>query len=156
MTESPQLVPGIDRSIYGMPAFATIAATDLDRTVAWFTEALDFVELFRMPPTGDPALVHLRRWRYQDLLVRPAGDDIPTGPGGAVLSFAAVAAELDALAERARQFDGGPVEGPHDTAWNTRDVVATSPDGVVVVLTARRPLPDRDAGFEAAMREWST
>lgn len=155
MTESPDPVHGIDRSIYGMPAFTTLAVADLDRTVAWFTGALDFIELFRLPPTGTPALVHLRRWRYQDVLVRPAQDDILTAPGGAVLSFAADVTELDALAERARRFGDGTVEGPLDTAWNTRDLVATSPDGVTVVLTALRPLPERDARFEADMRDWS-
>lgn len=155
MTESPELIPGIDRSIYGMPAFITLAVADLDRTVAWFTEALDFIELFRMPPTGEPALVHLRRWRYQDVLVRPAGDGIPTAPGGAVLSLAADVTELDALAERARRVGNGLVEGPSDTAWNTRDLVATSPDGVTVVYTALRPPAERDTRFEADMRDWS-
>ena len=40
------VAPPITRDIYGMPAFATILAADLDASVAWYTEALDFISLF--------------------------------------------------------------------------------------------------------------
>jgi hypothetical protein len=156
MTNSPELQTGITRDIYGMPAFTKLAVADLFATVAWFTGALDFTELFTMPsPSGDPALVHLRRWRYQDILVVPAGPDVyPIGPGIQV-TFAAEFAELDALAARARAFGDGAVDGPADTRWNTRDLTVTSPDGLVVVFTARRPEPLRDGEFSADMQRWA-
>lgn len=154
-TTSPELQTGITRDIYGMPVFVKLAVADLDATVAWFTGALDFINLFTMPgPTG-PALVHLRRWRYQDVLVVPAeGEAPPIGPG-LQLTFAAQFEELDALAERARAYGGGTVEGPVDTPWNTRDLTVTSPDGLVVVFTSRRPEPLRDQQFAADMERWS-
>lgn len=153
MTNLSDLQTGITRDIYGMPAFATLAVTDLAATVAWFTEALDFIELFAMPP-DNPVLVHLRRWRYQDILVRRADETQPIGPG-LRLSFAAAFEELDGLATRAGAYGRVVVEGPADTAWNTRDLTVTSPDGLVVVFTARRPEPLRDAQFTADMERWA-
>jgi hypothetical protein len=98
--------------------------------------ALDFIVLFTMPgPTGEPTLVHLRRWRYQDILVRPG----QANPGsGSTLSVSALAGDLPALVERVRAHGGGTVEGPLDTPWNTRDVRLTDPDGYRVIYTARR------------------
>jgi hypothetical protein len=59
----------------------------------------------------------------QDLLLRPAEGEVV--PGTAMtLSIAAVVGELDALADRARSHGGGQGEGPADTSWNTRDLLA--------------------------------
>jgi catechol 2,3-dioxygenase-like lactoylglutathione lyase family enzyme len=139
--------PAITRDIYGMPAFVTLAVADVERTVDWYVNGLDFISLFTMPgPDGTPALVHLRRWRYQDILVRPGKP--PTG-GEWTVSVMAIADQLDALAERARAHGGGTVEGPLDTPWNTRDLRTTDPDGYVVVFTARRPEGERDEQFSA-------
>ena len=182
MTEIPSPVPApaagaqappISRAIYGMPMFATLQARDLAATVSWYTEGLGFIILFTMPgPDGAPLLVHLRRWQFQDLLVRPArgpatpGDRPASGPatpgdrparGPATpgstcqLSFAAVYGELDALAERARAHAAGRVDGPADTPWNTRDLTATDPDGQVVVFTAARPPELADPAFTDRM-----
>jgi hypothetical protein len=155
MTNSPELQTGITRDIYGMPAFVKLAVADLASTVAWFTGALDFIELFTMPgPLGGAALVHLRRWRYQDILVVPAEPGQPVGPS-IQLTFAAEFEELDGLAARARAFGEGVVDGPADTRWNTRDLSVTGPDGLTVVFTARRPEPLRDARFAADMERWA-
>jgi hypothetical protein len=161
MTETPSPVPApaagaqappISRAIYGMPMFATLQARDLAATVSWYTEGLGFINLFTMRgPDGAPLLVHLRRWQFQDLLVRPARG--PVTPGSTCqLSFAAVYGELDALAERARAHAGGRVDGPADTPWNTRDLTATDPDGQVVVFTAARPPELADPAFTERMR----
>ena len=172
MTETPSPVPApaagaqappISRAIYGMPMFATLQARDLAATVSWYTEGLGFINLFTMPgPDGAPLLVHLRRWQFQDLLVRPArgpaapGDRPARGPvtpgSTCQLSFAAVYGELDALAERARAHAAGQVDGPADTPWNTRDLTATDPDGQVVVFTAARPPELADPAFTDRMR----
>ena len=96
-----------------------------------------------------PTLVHLRRWRYQDILLVPGEAE----PGrGSTLSISALAEELPALAERARAHGGGTVEGPLDTPWNSRDLRVTDPDGYRLVYTARRPEGERDPVFEEMIR----
>lgn len=152
MNTSAELETGITRDIYGMPAFITLEVSDVRTAAAWFTDALDFIELFAMPPGSDPVLIHLRRWRYQDVLVRRGSDE--TAGGGIQLSFAAEYDELDALGDRARR-NGAAVDGPADTAWNTRDLTVTSPQGLRIVFTARRPEPQRDAAFTADMNRWN-
>jgi len=147
--------PGVCRAIYGMPMFATLAVADLDRTVAWFVDGLDFINLFTVPDaSGQPVLVHLRRWQFQDLLVRPAAAPVSVGTS-CVLSIAAVYDEIDTLAERARGHGGGQVGQPVDTAWNTRELTTTDPDGNVVVFTAARPSQQADHQFSDKIKQWN-
>jgi catechol 2,3-dioxygenase-like lactoylglutathione lyase family enzyme len=144
------IAPEITRDIYPMPAFVTLVVADVDRTVDWYVNGLDFIALFTMPgPDGKLGLVHLRRWRYQDILVRP-GDDPPAG--GWTISISALAEQLDGLVERAKAHGGGTVDGPTDTPWNTRDVTTVDPDGYTVVYTARRPEGERDERFGAMIQ----
>ena len=161
MTDFPSPVPmpggsapPISRAIYGMPMFATLLVADLGRTVSWYTDGLGFIALFSIPGSDGPVLVHLRRWQFQDLLVRPAQEPITSG-SGLTLSFAAVHDELDALAARARGHGGGRVDGPADTPWNTWDLTTVDPDGTVVVFTAARPPDQQDAAFSEQMHRWN-
>jgi catechol 2,3-dioxygenase-like lactoylglutathione lyase family enzyme len=141
----------VSRDIYPMPAFVTLVVPDVDRAVDWYVNGLDFVVLFTMPgPGGQAALVHLRRWRYQDILVRP-GDAVPSG--ACTPSVMADAGQLAALASRAREHGDGAVEGPFDTPWNTRDLIATDPFGNRLVLTSRRPDGEQDERFDRRIVE---
>jgi hypothetical protein len=101
--------PPISRAIYGMLMFATLAARELAATASWYTDGLGFIDLFTVPgPDGTPILVHLRRWQFQDLLVRPARGPVNPG-GGCQLSFtAARPPELadPAFSARMRQWTG--------------------------------------------------
>jgi hypothetical protein len=47
----------------------------------------------------------------------------------------------DGLADRACTHGGGTVEGPYDTAWNTRDLRAVDPAGYRLLFSpaSRRP-----------------
>lgn len=138
-------VEQIDRSIYAMPAFTTLPVTDMSAAEQWYCEGAGFVVLARMGP-----LVHLRRYRYQDLLLVP-GDDV--GGGGARTSF--ICSDLDeqaAAAARARALGTGTVEGPLTTPWYSVETTFTDPDGHVIVLTGRgteRP-PER---FDEMVRD---
>jgi hypothetical protein len=98
--------------------------------------------------------VHLRRWQFQVVLIRPASGPVSAGTGCS-LSFAAVYDELDELATRARSRDAGRVEGLADTPWNTRDLTTIDPDGDVVIFTAARPPDHADAAFTDQMRRRS-
>lgn len=55
MTNPPDLQSGVTRDIYGMPTFISLAVSDVRAAAVWFTEALDFVELFAMPPVMIPS-----------------------------------------------------------------------------------------------------
>jgi hypothetical protein len=47
----------VTRDIYGMPTFVTFTVADVERTVDWYVNGLDFISLFSMPgPDGSPAL----------------------------------------------------------------------------------------------------
>jgi uncharacterized glyoxalase superfamily protein PhnB len=149
------LPPEISREIYGMPAFATVMVADVNASVAWYTDALGFITLFTIPGhDGGPVLVHLRRWQFQDLLIRPAQGPVTVG-SSVSLSFAAVYSEIDDLASRAAEHGGGTSQGPTDTPWNTRDLLTTDPDGNVVIFTAGRPPEAQDDGFVDRMHQWS-
>ncbi len=158
--ESPVPQPGLDaisptisREIYGMPAFVTFSVRDVAATRDWYTEGLGFIDLFSFPgPDGTPFLVHLRRWKFQDILIRPA-DQAPVPGTAATLSIAAVYSELDGMAERARLHGSGTVEGPADTAWNTRDLTTRDPDRNTVIFTAPRPPDQVNESFSTMMWE---
>ncbi len=146
----------MQHEIYPMPAFATFAVSDLETATRWYVDGLGFDVIARLEiPQGAPMLVHVRRAKYQDLLLVPRRGDAPATPGAGVrVSFSADAETLGDLAERARGMGGGVVEGPAPTAWGTIDLVARDPDGYVVVLTARgTPSPVMTEALERAGAE---
>ncbi len=155
MTSHEALLPSltIDRGIYVMPQFVTFEVSDMASARHWYVNGLGFVELAVLPgPTGDPVLVHLRRFRYQDILLVPA-----SGPGGAPaagvrVSFAAGDEDLDARAATAASEPGGKVEGPMRTPWNTRDLHFRDADGYVVIFTAVDMHADMDSEFARHVR----
>jgi len=141
--EPPTLGEFGGHEIYPMPAFATLAVADVAATTAWYERALGFSIVFRAPDVGgQPALVHLRRRKYQDLLLTPA----PAGktlaaPSSLTLSFSADG-DIDAIAERARGVESvgqSSISGPFNTPWNTRDVRVTDPAGHQLIFTGRNP-----------------
>ena len=132
----------VDRAIYAMPAFATLRVRDLAVSRAWY-RSLGFVELAVMPPgSAEPSVVHLRRYRYQDLLLVPGEPDL-AGGGATRISFAHTGPlrELDDMAERLSALGSGRVDGPSRTPWYAVELVAHDPDGHVVFLTARSDDP---------------
>lgn len=145
-----QTAPGIDRDIYPMPAFVKFEAADLTTTTRWY-EAAGFVVLAAMPgPGGATMLVHLRRQRYQDILLVPAGG---TATGGGRITMAAGGDDLVRRAREVTAACGGTVQGPAPTPWYSDDLVLTDPDGNVVVLTEpRRRDIDADAEWSAMVR----
>lgn len=123
----------IDRDIYAMPAFGTLEVADLDRARSWY-EDLGFVVSADMGAAG---LLHLRRYRYQDLLLVPSTGPRRAGRAGMRISFAHTRSveERESVAAALRERGDGEVAGPTTTPWYSLDVTATDPDGHVVVLT---------------------
>ena len=148
--------------IYPMPMFATLAVDDVAAVARWYGDALGFGTMFAGPPIGDqPSLVHLRRGKYQDLLLVPRRTAGPSAaPATLTLSFSAD--EVDELAGRARAvapLGASAVVGPVDTPWNSRDLRVTDPAGHQLVFTSRQANPDPEqvkrmqAMFEAARKK---
>lgn len=133
--------------IYPMPMFATFAVADVSAVTAWYERALGFATVFRASDVnGQPGLVHLRRRKYQDVLLTPVPPDASGlgAPSSLTVSFSAEG-EIDALAERARSVEPlgrAEILGPIDTPWNTRDLRVTDPAGHRLVFTGRNPNPD--------------
>jgi len=140
-TDPPDVAKFQGHEIYPMPMFATIAVADVAATSAWYQEALGFGVVFAAPGS---ALVHLRRRKYQDVLIVPAREAAGTAPSSLTISFNADG-EIDALAERAAAaapLGASRVSPPIATPWNTLDLRVTDPAGHHLVFTARNPNPD--------------
>ena len=145
--------------VYPMPMFATIGVADVAGVAAWYEAALGFRTMFSTPgPGGAPALVHLRRSKYQDVLITPGG----ASEAGAASSHLTITFRADedpeALASRARAVapvGASAVVGPIDTPWNTTDVRVTDPLGHRLVFTAARanPDPEQQAKWSALMEQ---
>lgn len=139
--------------IYAMPMFATVEAKDPRETARWFTEVLDFDVMFTGPDVdGVPQLTHLRRAKYQDILVVPSRGPSEPGSGLLITLQAGEADHVDDLARRAVDA-GSQVDGPHDTPWNTRDFTIEDPDGNSFVVTGRgrQPLAELPGGVRPSV-----
>lgn len=131
--------------IYPMPMFAKLAVSDVAAASEWYQQALGFVVIFQAPSVaGQPAIVHLRRRKYQDLLLVPARGAESAASPALWLNFNADG-EVDELAARARSVPGAgisSVDDPVNTPWNTRDLNVVDPAGNRLVFTGRNPNPD--------------
>ncbi len=131
--------------IYPMPMFATLAVDDVAVVAAWYEQALGFGAMFRAPGAGgQPSMVHLRRRKYQDILIVASRGASSAPQPTLTLTFNADG-DVDALAERARGVEAvgkSEVHGPVETGWNTRDLRVTDPIGHRLIFTARSPNPD--------------
>ena len=124
--------------VYPMPVFVTINTPDVSRMASWFRDALGFGVMFVGPDSGDgPTMVHLRRMKYQDVLIAAGLEHNIDRDRSLTVTFQAMTdTEVDLLAEQAAGH--GDVEGPYDTPWNTREVTVIDPDGHHFVFTGRR------------------
>jgi len=140
--------------IYPMPMFATFAVSDVTAITNWYVQVLGFAVVFQAPAAnGQPSLVHLRRKKYQDLLLVPRATSQADGPSNMTLSFQTD--DVDELAAQARaraSLEPSSIEGPINTPWNTRDLRVTDPAGHRLVFTGRDP--NADPKQVEQMRKW--
>ena len=145
--EPPRLGEFGGHEIYPMPMFVTLMVADVAALSSWYQRALGFAVVFEAPGVGgQPSLVHLRRRKYQDVLItRLATGAAAVEPASTISVSFSAEGEVDTLAERARevaQLDKSAIVGPVDTPWNTRDLRVTDPAGHRLVFTGRNPNPD--------------
>ena len=135
---------------YPMPMFIHLEVADLPASVDWYQRALGFRVVFEGPP-GGPSMAHLRRDRYQDLLLFPAPSGGLGQPGqGVTIQFQAGAAAVEEIARQVRAAGTERVEGPVARPWNVRDVTVYDLDGYR--LRFSEPM-DMGKGFDEVMAE---
>jgi catechol 2,3-dioxygenase-like lactoylglutathione lyase family enzyme len=110
---------------YPMPMLINLKVANLDSSVEWYEKALGFRVVYRQPE-----LIHLRRERYQDILLFPSSTDETVSPGeGVVVQFQAGDISVSEIAKIARQVGATAVDGPVEQPWNVREVTVHDPDG---------------------------
>lgn len=125
--------------------FINFVVSDLAAAKTLYAEA-GFVPLATIPgPSRVPSLVHLRREKYQDILMTQGAP----ARGTTSVSFAAGDVDLAEVADSLRAA-GAEVAGPTDTLWFTTDVSFSDADGNTVTLTAPR------AADQAQARDWAS
>ena len=129
---------------YPMPMFANLEVSNLDISAEWYQQALGFHMVYRVP-----GLVHLRRDRYQDVLLIPSASGGLDSPGkGIVIQFQAGEVRVVEIADRAKQAGSSDVVGPMEQPWNVREVTIRDPDGYR--LRFSEPI-DTNLSFDAVM-----
>ena len=123
--------------IYPMPMFAQLQVSDLERSAHWYTEVADFHTIFAARgPDGKLQMLHIRRARYQDIMLVPSRQqDVPLAGAGAALYFQFWEdwEALDSFAEHIRAASA--IEGPIDTPWNAREIRLRDPDGYRLIFS---------------------
>ena len=117
---------------YPMPAFATLDVMNIAVSVSWYENALGFRVIFQSPPGSaeEAMMVHLRRDKYQDLLLFSAQDgDMEKRGGGVILNFLPGDEPVEVIVKRASSAGSSKVEGPIDRPWNVKEITVLDPDG---------------------------
>lgn len=129
--------------IYPMPAFVRFSVPDPVATAQWYVDALGFGVMYVGPEVdGTATLVHLRRRKYQDILLVPGAPD----PGSVHLD---ATGEMDALAERSSTH--ADHVGPVETPYGPRELPLEDPHGHRLVFFAA---PEAPAGtIDEAMQQ---
>jgi catechol 2,3-dioxygenase-like lactoylglutathione lyase family enzyme len=137
----------MEEEFYPMPAFASLMVKDMAASRQWYHEVLGFRAVYEAP-----FIVHLRRERYQDILLLPAqpGNEI-TPSASIILNFNAGQTTIAAILETVRA-GGARFEGPIERPWNVRELTVYDPDGYMLKFT--EPLTT-DRKFEDIMDEAS-
>lgn len=147
MNNKPEIWFSTDSSleIYPMPMFCTLTVTDVQKSAEWYAKILGFKVIFSVtdPATHEQLFVHLRREKYQDLLLKKGASDAAKNSNGLALTFQAWS-DIDTLTERAQQHGVTVVAGPHTISfagpdgsnWGTREVIFQDRDGYRVTFTS--------------------
>lgn len=135
---------------YPMPMFINLEVADLSSSAEWYRQALGFRIVYSGPP-GAPALIHLRRDRYQDILLVTSQEARPPQPGiDMVIQIQAGSVGVEEIARQAKAAGTVHMEGPVERPWNVRDVTIHDLDGYR--LRFSEPV-DTTKSFKDVMRQ---
>ena len=124
------------RGIYLMPMFMCLYSHDLEESEVFWTQGLGFVNLYTMPGV----MIHLRRWAFQDVLIRKSGPnagspDADMEPIGS-LSVAVTEKQIDKIIETCERLRPGSTSAPIRKPWNSLEARIHTPEGLPLTLTA--------------------
>jgi catechol 2,3-dioxygenase-like lactoylglutathione lyase family enzyme len=112
-----------------MPMSIILEVTDLSLSADWYQQAVGFRIVYSGPP-GAFTLIHLRRERYQDILLIPTQANSLSQRGkGVIIQLQAGGVGVEEIARQAQAAGTVDVEGPVERPWNVRDVTVYDPDG---------------------------
>lgn len=128
-----------ESEFYKMPTFAMLGVADPAAAAEWYEEALGFRQIARVYETkGNPGFTHVRRDRYQDILLLDAvpGSGRALGMQAGFKLIFRTEEDLDELADRAYAAGALIVEGPVDKPWNAREVTVQDVDGYRITFSS--------------------
>ena len=140
---SPVPEPGKDaeppepyRGIYLMPMFMCLYSHDLEESEVFWTQGLGFINLYTMPGM----MIHLRRWAFQDVLIRKSGSN--TGDSDTdmesigSLSVAVTEKQISKIVDACERLRPGSTSAPLRKPWNSLEARIHTPEGLILILTA--------------------
>ena len=124
------------RGIYLMPMFMCLYSHNLEESDLFWTQGLGFIDLYTMPGM----MIHLRRWAFQDVLIRKSGSndgspDADMEPIGS-LSVAVTEKQIDKIVEACERLRPGSTSAPIRKPWNSLEASIHTPEGLALTLTA--------------------
>lgn len=134
--ELKQIINTGNEDIYPMPVFLTLTIENVQASADWYNKTLNFRTIFSMNDsvTNELNFVHLRRKKYQDILLIKGTTDKAKNADGIAVTFQAWE-DIDSLTDKAKENGALVTVEPHDTLWNTRDVTFQDLDGYVINFT---------------------
>ncbi|GLI84850.1 glyoxalase [Rossellomorea marisflavi] len=129
---------------YPMPLFIKLEVRDIERSMEWYKEVLDFNVVYCLPGQEDNiVMAHIRGDKYQDLMLIPAGS--PVHPNGITINLQWQDVQMTAKRAPAESIIEGPVERP----WNAREIVLQDPDGYRLIISE---VLQPDLSFDEVMK----
>jgi catechol 2,3-dioxygenase-like lactoylglutathione lyase family enzyme len=119
-----------NEEFYPMPAFAMLMVKDMAASRQWYQTVVGFRAVYEAP-----FIIHLRRERYQDILLLPVGPGTEITPSASIiLNFNTGETTIAAMTETVRA-SGARYEGPIERPWNVRELTVYDPDGYMLRFT---------------------
>lgn len=118
-----------------MPIFCTLTVKSIEKSIDWY-KSLGFRSIFSIqdPATDKVTFAHLRREKYQDILLVKGIGDATANAGGMAITMQAWG-DIDQLTENAKNLGARVIVEPYDTPWNTREVTFEDCDGYRITFS---------------------
>ena len=117
----------------------TYTVSDLQESIAWYSDGLGFVVSERWEDGGKLQGVMLKAGNCAFMLSQDdfaKGRDRAKGEGFRI--YAETVQSIDALADRIRAYGGKIVKEPADMPWGTRSFTVEDPDGFKVTFSQEK------------------